>query len=57
MLEAIRELFPAGTDLGYGTAELLALNERRTSRKRFAPYDPEDIKPPATPDASRQAYP
>jgi hypothetical protein len=48
---AIRELFPAGTDLGYSPAELLVLNERRTSRRRFAPYEREDIKPPPAPDA------
>ena len=57
ILSAIRELFPAGTDLGYSTAELLALNERRTSRKRFAPYEREDTKPASTPGAARQACP
>ncbi len=40
ILSVIREVFPAGTERAYPPAELLALNHRRTSRQRFAPYDP-----------------
>jgi len=40
ILAVVRELFPAGTDRAYQPAELLALNQRRTSRQRFAPYAP-----------------
>jgi len=57
ILSAIRDLFPAGTDLGYSTSELLTLNERRTSRRRFAPYEREEIVPAATPGAARQTCP
>ncbi len=39
ILAVVREVFPAGTDRAYQPAELLALNQRRSSRRHFAPYD------------------
>jgi hypothetical protein len=38
ILSTIREVFPAGGELAYQPAELVAMNRRRTSRERFAPY-------------------
>ena len=40
ILAVVREVFPAGSERAYQPGELLALNHRRTSRRRFAPYDP-----------------
>jgi hypothetical protein len=40
ILSIVREAFPAGSDRAYQPAELLALNDRRSSHQRFAPYDP-----------------
>jgi hypothetical protein len=40
ILAIAREAFPAGGERAYQPAELLALNKRRSSRQRFAPYDP-----------------
>jgi hypothetical protein len=40
ILSIVREAFPAGSDRAYQPAELLALNERRSSHQRFAPYSP-----------------
>jgi len=39
IFSVIREAFPAGTDLGYQPAELVALNQRRSSHEKFAPYE------------------
>jgi len=39
ILAIVREAFPAGSDRAYQASELLALNQRRSSRRRFAPYD------------------
>jgi hypothetical protein len=40
ILAIAREAFPAGAERAYQPAELLALNQRRSSRQRYAPYDP-----------------
>jgi hypothetical protein len=40
ILAVVREVFPAGSDRAYQPAELLALNQRRSSRQRFSPYHP-----------------
>jgi hypothetical protein len=40
ILAIAREAFPVGSERAYQPAELLALNQRRSSRQRFAPYDP-----------------
>ena len=40
ILAVVRKVFPAGSDRAYQPAELLALNQRRSSRQRFSPYDP-----------------
>ncbi len=40
ILAVARDVFPAGSERAYQPAELLALNQRRSSRQRFAPYDP-----------------
>lgn len=47
VLAIVREAFPAGTDQAYRPAELLAFNDRRTSRQRFSPYDAHPIAHPA----------
>jgi hypothetical protein len=39
IVAVVRDVFPAGTDRAYQPAELLALNQRRSSRQRFSPYD------------------
>ena len=39
ILSIVREVFPVGSDVAYQPSELLALNQRRSSRRRFAPYD------------------
>jgi hypothetical protein len=44
ILSIVREAFPAGSDVGYSAAELLALNERRSSRQPFDPYDPRSMQ-------------
>jgi hypothetical protein len=50
ILSIIREAFPMGSDKAYQPAELLALNERRSSRQRFAPYDPSPMTRARHPD-------
>jgi hypothetical protein len=50
ILSIVREAFPAGSDRAYQPTELLALNERRSSRERFAPYDPSPITRARHPD-------
>jgi hypothetical protein len=50
ILSILREAFPAGTDKAYQPAELLAFNERRSSRQRFAPYDPSPMTRAGHPD-------
>jgi hypothetical protein len=52
ILSIVREAFPAGSDVAYPPAELLALNERRSSRQAFAPYDPRPMKWTRHPDAA-----
>jgi hypothetical protein len=52
LLAIAREAFPAGSDLAYPPAELLALNQRRSSRQPFAPYDPPPMKRTHHPDAA-----
>jgi hypothetical protein len=52
ILSIVREAFPAGSDVAYSPAELLALNERRSSRQPFAPYDPRPMKRTGHPDAA-----
>jgi hypothetical protein len=51
ILSVIREAFPAGTDRAYPSTEILALNQRRSSRQQFAPYDTSPIKRIRHPDA------
>jgi hypothetical protein len=51
ILSIVREAFPAGSDVAYPPAELLALNERRSSRQPFAPYDPRPMQRTRHPDA------
>ena len=50
ILAIVREAFPAGSDRAYQPSELLALNERRSSRQRFAPYDPSPLTRARHPD-------
>jgi hypothetical protein len=50
ILSIVREAFPAGSDRAYLPAELLALNERRSSHQRFAPYDPSPMARAHHPD-------
>jgi hypothetical protein len=50
ILAIVREAFPAGSDRAYQPSELLALNERRSSRQRFAPYDPSPLPRARHPD-------
>ena len=50
ILSIAREAFPAGSDRAYQPAELLALNERRSSHQRFAPYDPSPMTRAHHPD-------
>ncbi|HEX7508647.1 MAG TPA: hypothetical protein VF550_17880 [Polyangia bacterium] len=52
ILAVIRESFPAGSELGYLPAELVALNQRRSSHERFAPYERETGKAQALPKSS-----
>jgi hypothetical protein len=40
VVSIVREAFPAGSDKAYSPSELLAFNERRSSRQRFDPYNP-----------------
>src|ERR1039457_3884591 len=51
ILSIVREAFPAGSDRAYQPTELLALNERRSSRERFAPYDASPMTRARHPDA------
>jgi len=51
ILAVVREAFPAGSERAYQPAELLALNQRRSSRQRFAPYEPTSVKRDRPPDA------
>jgi hypothetical protein len=44
ILAAIREVFPSGSELAYQPIELVALNRRRTSEERFAPYGPKTAR-------------
>jgi hypothetical protein len=44
ILAAIREAFPAGSELAYQPAELVALNRRRSSHEKFAPYEAGTVK-------------
>jgi hypothetical protein len=46
----VREAYPAGSERAYQPTELLALNERRSSRERFAPYDPSPMTRARHPD-------
>lgn len=55
ILSIVREAFPAGSDRAYQPAELLALNERRSSRQRFAPYDPSPMARTHHPDGGVSA--
>jgi hypothetical protein len=50
ILSIVREAFPAGSDKAYQPTELLALNERRSSRQWFAPYDPSPMTRAHHPD-------
>lgn len=50
----VREVFPEGSPLAYGSAELLAMNERRSSRQLFAPYRAELPKRSRRPDAGAE---
>jgi hypothetical protein len=52
ILAVVREVFPAGTDRAYQPAELLALNQRRSSRQEFAPYN--SLIPPLVPPEQRR---
>jgi len=40
ILAAIRDVFPAGSELAYQPTELVALNQHRSSHESFAPYEP-----------------
>jgi hypothetical protein len=40
ILAAIRDVFPAGSELAYQPTELVALNRHRSSHESFAPYYP-----------------
>jgi hypothetical protein len=51
ILSVVREAFPEGSDIGYRPAELLALNQRRSSRQPFAPYNASSTKRGHHPDA------
>jgi hypothetical protein len=51
ILSIVREAFPAGSDVAYQSAQLLALNQRRSSRQPFAPYDSNLIRRAHRPDA------
>lgn len=51
ILSIVREAFPVGSDRAYQPTELLALNERRSSRERFAPYDASPMTRARHPDA------
>ncbi len=53
----IREVFPEGTDLASPPAELLAMNERRSSRLPFAPYRQGLAKRSRHPDAGTTPEP
>lgn len=55
ILSIVREAFPARSEVAYGPAELLALNQRRASRQPFAPYDPAPSKRGRHPDAGAPA--
>jgi hypothetical protein len=50
VLTIVREAFPVGSDRAYQPTELLALNERRSSRQRFVPYDPSPLTGVRHPD-------
>jgi len=45
VLSVIRDVFPAGSELAYQPAELLALNRRRSSHEPFAPYETRTATP------------
>jgi hypothetical protein len=47
----VREVFPKDSPLAYGSAELVAMNERRSSRQPFKPYEAEPPKRLHHPDA------
>jgi hypothetical protein len=51
IMSIAREAFPAGSDVAYQPADLLAFNGRRSSRQAFAPYDPSPMKRARHPDA------
>jgi hypothetical protein len=51
ILAVVREAFPAGSERAYQPAELLAFNQRRSSRQRFAPYDSPSLNRDRHPDA------
>jgi hypothetical protein len=51
IVSLVREVFPEGSDLAYRPAELVVLNQRRSSRQPFAPYQRSTMKPPRIPDA------
>ncbi|HEY5284873.1 MAG TPA: hypothetical protein VIM14_18920 [Polyangia bacterium] len=50
ILAIAREAFPAESDRAYQPTELLAFNERRSSRQRFAPYNPNSMTRVRHPD-------
>jgi hypothetical protein len=51
ILSVVRDVFPAGSEVAYQPAELLVINERRSSRQPFAPYDPSPMRRARHPDA------
>ena len=51
IVSIVREVFPDRSDLAYRPAELVALNQRRSSRQAFAPYQRSVVKRPRHPDA------
>jgi hypothetical protein len=55
ILSIVRESFPLGSDRAYQPSELLAFNERRSSRQRFAPYDPIPLTVARQPDGGAPA--
>jgi hypothetical protein len=55
ILSIVREAFPAGSDRAYQPAELLVLNDRRSSHQRFAPYDPSPMARAHHPDGGASA--
>ena len=53
ILAVVREVFPEGSELSYRPVDLLAMNEKRSSRQRFAPYETVAARHTRHPDAGQ----